>query len=246
MTTLKTELSIDEQFSLISQEIAHESSGGLLEELSWHVPDFREKILSHIRPGIFMCKHDFSLKDCLKWDEKSLAELDLSYFTGLPGLEQVKSIDAIKGELFSQRVMASGFDKSRLVITMDWDNYSYDMAKIKAVKSFTHEHMMVKDLWDVRLMLAPPDVILGLAGYGDVAEWQWNMIDGYEKFVHAIAQKLHTGLYPYIQVGGWANYIQDGDEDDFIAQINCDVGDAGSVYVTLGSKGKLEAFVQMF
>jgi hypothetical protein len=246
MSTLKTTFSIDEQFSLISQLIAYQATDGLLEELSLYMPDFREKIIASIRPGIFMRKHDFSLKDILKWDEQSLAELDFSWFQSIAELKQVSDIEMIHGTLFSSKVQASGFAQSRVVVTLDWDDYSYDMAKVKTVTQFKHEHAQA-DLWDVRLMLAPPHIILDLDGYGDnVQEWQWSLIDSYEKFVHQVSQQLNTGLRAYIQVGGWANYIQDGDEDDFIAQINCEVGDAGSVYVGLDHQGKLESFVQMF
>ena len=48
-----------------------------------------------------------------------------------------------------------------------------------------------------------------------------------------------------VQIGGWARFVQSGRQEDYLAQVNNDVGDSGSVYLMRDASGSLRADIQM-
>ena len=50
--------------------------------------------------------------------------------------------------------------------------------------------------------------------------------------------------HSYMQIGGWGDFIQ-GSYDNYIGQINNDIGDAGAVFVSVNKECKIVANVDM-
>lgn len=73
--------------------------------------------------------------------------------------------------------------------------------------------------------------------------WLWHRIELYEAWQEQVCPGRRRD--DYIQVGGWASFVQDGDQGRYVAQVNNDIGDAGSVYLMCDEAGELQADVQM-
>jgi hypothetical protein len=84
--------------------------------------------------------------------------------------------------------------------------------------------------WKLVAMLPPPFVVFDFDdSYSGVQEWQWEYVEQYENWFnkhHEHKRRLSR------QVGGWADFRQDGDYSTYIAQANTEHGDYGAVYLS--------------
>jgi len=94
----------------------------------------------------------------------------------------------------------------------------------------------ILELFELRLTMPDVDTV-----FPEIHEWMWDYIDQYEQVQWDWTQLSKTHTQAYVQIGGHASWAQGGFSDDFIAQVNNDVGDAGSVYI----HSSFKAYVQM-
>jgi hypothetical protein len=74
-------------------------------------------------------------------------------------------------------------------------------------------------------------------------EYYWSRVKAYEAWLYPLNyDRRRDGV---LQLGGWPEFVQDGDSNTFIAQANLGVGDAGGLYVHLEG-GELTADIQMY
>jgi hypothetical protein len=98
---------------------------------------------------------------------------------------------------------------------------------------------------EVVRLTAPPVEEL----FADVAtrslkdEYFWSRVSAYENWLEPLnRERRHDGV---LQLGGWPEFIQGGDSETFLAQVNLGIGDAGRLYVHLQDKTLL-ADIQMY
>lgn len=78
--------------------------------------------------------------------------------------------------------------------------------------------------------------------YHDANIWLYPYMEMYDDWVYTIMFKYQKMLW---QMGGYGRYIQKDYEDRYIGQINLDIGDAGSVYLYVDSKGEINGSIDM-
>ena len=244
-------MTVSEQLDLVRQSLRASMADGMLADTSLVISDLESRIMSAIRPGIFLDKGEK-----LGW--ACLGQFDLPYFTQFPTLPEVYATGEVKGELFSDKVKRSSYLEKKVLVTLDYDSEDYTVVCVTTTEAFSvvasgariikpaRVARQAEELpeWQVRLTLPSPFILFDSEEEG-VEDWQWEYISAYEEWQFQMQEKLCIGLRPYIQVGGWPSYIQSGEDSEFIAQINCEIGDAGSVYLTTDGT-LLEGFVQMF
>ena len=71
----------------------------------------------------------------------------------------------------------------------------------------------------------------------------WRRVDLYEAWKESA--EGDRCLDDCVQIGGWARFVQSGRQEDYLAQVNNDVGDSGSVYLMRDASGSLRADIQM-
>lgn len=79
----------------------------------------------------------------------------------------------------------------------------------------------------------------------DTPKWLWEMITKYEEWTWKMQKQLGV-TEGYIQIGGYSSLAQT-EPQYYIAQVNNDVGDAGSVVIEYShEQDKIEGYVDMY
>ena len=106
----------------------------------------------------------------------------------------------------------------------------------------------VRLLSEFNARLTLPSVEAVFPGYFKVPShdsWYWHRIDLYESWAYSCFP-FNTSLgMPYAQVGGYGQFVQSGEDTEFVAQINNEVGDCGSTYLLYRKPQGFLADIQM-
>jgi hypothetical protein len=208
-----------------------------LEHTSWVFDNFEQRIFSNIRFGFFRTEQQPHNE--LDWEntlEVNVAEvLAMEHLL----LRNVYKEHGFKHRMFGpamyelpkRSLVKVNFDyEDNLATVIDDFSYSVDIN----VDNFLQK-------WELRATLPICNVVFDIAHDRDIQEWQWEYIEAYEQWVQRLNE---TRRSKYIQIGGWADFRQDGDYYEYVAQIDTDHGDCGAIYLSLEA-GKFEAYEQM-
>ncbi len=100
--------------------------------------------------------------------------------------------------------------------------------------------------FDARMTI--PSVETLFPGFQEVSlsdTWYWGRLDLYEKWAWSCYPFNAPRGTPYVQVGGYGQFVQTGDDAEFVAQVNNEVGDCGSTYLLYREPDGFFADIQM-
>jgi hypothetical protein len=133
-----------------------------------------------------------------------------------------------------------------LTLAMKYDLYGAASAWAEGAER-TAKHSgpsLLETLFVPTLTLPEFDLVFPRFDYRNT--WEALRAEQYEKWCEWELDRLLGGRRGnLVQIGGWPQYVQGGDATGFIAQVNNDVGDCGSVYLSVNKKGELLGDIQM-
>lgn len=215
-----------------------------LHDCSLVIHDFKQKVLSHIKWGILRREKKNSdpvgNTGCVThWGNQ---DNELIKYVGNELLFMQETIfntpDFFQAPIFFPEVTKKLKDKE---IQVFFDNYNY------------HSHIVLQDnlqktfdsgnfLKIFKLQLMLPDIDLIFPDCQDIyniPEWLYDYVDSYEEFKFDLEK--HDS---YLQIGGYGRWIQ-GPYENYIGQVNNDIGDCGAVFIYQDEQGKFSAHLDM-
>ena len=213
--------------------------------------DFAALVASLCRPALFAAKVSISplASAWRQWQGLTGANLfDSHVCLALPLDELQQAADALEpaGALFQFRISElKGFAPGALgIVELGTGRQSIDVeAGLRAAPSGV-QLPALSACFVPRLTI--PDAEVLFPGLWESSQtrntWLWHRIKLYEDWQE---QFCPSRRHDYIQIGGWALFVQLGDQSQHIAQVNNDIGDSGSVYLMKTEAGELQAEVQM-
>lgn len=167
-------------------------------------------------------------------------ELDLVLFVEASALLAAHDVLRPFGELIKPEL--SKYAGKIIGTTMDWDDYDErpfcidvpaDRSRIALDGAF-------------RVALTVPDLYFVLPEMTQDGAWKnphlrakTDAHDGWLRF-----WRRHLRRPPFMQIGGWGDFVQQESDDEYVAQLNADIGNSGSLYL-LVHPDKLSGTVQM-
>lgn len=226
--------------TLLDQALA-----GTLETASYSVEGLKEKILSQVRWGFF-------LKVIPDEIDREKARGTLPFIQGREyGLGQVDFAQVFAAEKYIRDLMAETglpvfgtpvyLQKTKGMVQASLDDVDVDIKECSPSSATVDQFFTY---FEPRLTLPELGFVFDVGDYRDIQEWQWDDITAYEEWTWKVMEEIGT-RDSYMQVGGWPDFVQSGDSDSYIAQINADIGDCGSAYLTVESDGRVTGHVQM-
>jgi hypothetical protein len=211
---------------------------GPLEHTSWVFDNFRERVLKNVRPGLFLYRNDSRpyTKHLLEINMAELSAFDKELVANFPEWFPNSMFGPkVDEQARSQHVTLDfDYDHSQVSLTAqpaivpDEGGWPFPLPKVEG-QLITQPPRLV---WKLIPTPPPPYVVFGFQWhYDDVQKWQWEYVDAYETWYRSVYPR--ELLYrAEAQIGGWADFRQDADYDEYIAQANTDHGDHGAVYLS--------------
>ena len=78
--------------------------------------------------------------------------------------------------------------------------------------------------------------------FEDKNQWIIEYMDKYEEVKHKMMQKLYNY---FVQIGGHGRWIQNDYNVSYVAQLNMDIGDCGSIFIE-ARDGEIKGYVDMY
>ncbi len=225
------ELGLDSKIDEIKHITSKASlEGGELFEMSLNVDDLEHKIVSLTRFAMFSrlgLKGEISTLTSILKGEKgnsetsSLLNLNVSEVVQLNALFDShsplqKSMDLAK---LGNKMVKIYFDNAHSKAVMRVERCSDTVLNLPEALS----------RWEFLPVLPPVSELIDLDSIDLKDPYMWQVVDSYEEWKWALESR--TIKQRYIQIGGWPYWIQDGEDDKFVARINNEWGDGGSVYL---------------
>jgi hypothetical protein len=199
-----------------------------LEELTIMFPDLIDKIKDNLLWGVFSNERIF--KQDSNQDVNAIFELDYLF------IEQVKKEIKICYENNQREIFQKSVED---ILINNQFSVNLDIDEFESIILLNDYPLLRDETTEVIISLTIPDYhtvfkdkIVGNL-YTNNNDWIIHYIDMYESWLYVAMKKLYSYYY---QVGGHGRWIQGYYGDSYIAQINNDIGDAGSVYVTIFDK----------
>jgi hypothetical protein len=210
---------------------------GPLEETSWIFPNFEARVIDNVRMGLFL--HP----DRKRPRREHLLEINLAEVATMEAMLANDFKDELKSRMFSPKIDAKALS-SRVTLDFDFD-YKTMTVNVKEASDESLNTVPSLENWRFVPTLPPVFVVFGFTPhYSEVEDWQWAYVEPYEKWVQSLERPLRHRHYSDMQIGGWADFRQDGDYDTYIAQVNTEHGDAGAIYLEYAD-GEFCGFEQM-
>lgn len=211
------------------------------------MPDLKERIIKGLRWALFSRDGKQSPSEAVlsqiqtktKWKEsEGMYEPDALLKVSGPEVLAVEDFIVSQGlhvaPIFTQSVKQKLQGKD-VFVTFEYEDLD---TQVVAKPAHTHSVNLKPFLQAFELRLTLPDVdeIFGFADLREIQDWQFEYIDAYEEWKWQVEHQGHR--HPYIQIGGHGHWIQGSYDDCYIAQVNNDVGDCGSVYIMVEEEFK--------
>jgi hypothetical protein len=240
---------IKQHQSLFFDEIDRACLSGKLSEISETFPDFKEKVIKNLRWGLFLRKNTKSLKNIKTKPnfsgDFSFENEALFYVSSieLQLLEnEIKAQDIFQCPIFSDYVYENIKNKDLFI-----DFECHDFEVTVQTKESENVDVNINDLlsiYELRLTLPESEDVLNIIVKRNMSDWEINIIDTYDQWKWDFSENQQKRSY--LQVGGHGSWIQYSYDKEYIAQVNNDVGDCGSVYVYFSEQGKFKGHVDMY
>lgn len=248
----------------IISSLINEAVSSTLSECLFYFPDMHGNILTNLRWGFFLT--DSAKKSLFTCNPQKTSTSTFPCFVDLNEektfIGQLNFAQIFKAENYIQEILAEDSIATHTV----FDSKTYHIACEKLAQIFINftdytsciesnqlENKLISSseldsffqAFEPRLMLPPASIALGFTDYDNLCDSQCDCADIYQKWQWEIQKKLSIDSHStYMQIGGYSNCIQ-SDPDNYIGQINNDIGDGGSVVVyidnnTMAIKGYID------
>lgn len=208
-----------------------------LKDMVMMFPDLKEKIIKNMLWGIFSKEFIYSGK------EKENGRYD--YVTNF----SYKIIELAENEL----------KKSGETVVKFFDDKVKDIIKNKSVSVFLdykdsdvliEDSEKTKDIKEQDLIIAItlPDSGVVFEDYieghwfEDKNQWIIEYMDKYDHVKHELMQKFYNY---FVQIGGHGRWIQNDYNGSYVAQLNMDIGDCGSIFIEARDE-EIKGYVDMY
>lgn len=212
------------------------------------MPNFAEIVKENMLWGLFAKEDVYSLSKSLSKNHEFVAK---GYFSNVFNFDY-KLIEEAKAQIkekfnietpmfFAPEVEASILGK-QIAASVD-----YEDCDVKVVALHTEQNCFNETYVEMIVSPTLPDseVVFKSLINGSYFEpantWVLPYMDAYDEWKHEVMRELHDY---YIQIGGHGRWIQHDYNGTYIAQVNNDIGDAGSVFITV-HEDNIEGYVDM-
>lgn len=207
-----------------------------LEKMKEALPELENVVKKNMRWAIFFADPIFESKN-------KNSEFNLTYSFMEEAGRQITAQYGVENPIFFAPVVEAAFKGKQLSVFVDYEDCDVEI-KVKAVDgSFT-----INPSVPLALALTYPDsdVVFNELVDGWVGDpqnkWVYDHMDVYDRWTRDVMSRAYSLYY---QVGGYGRLIQDSHGYDYIAQINNNIGDCGSVFVIADERG-ISGHVEMY
>lgn len=230
-------------FTILSKEemIEKIDSGlkGSLEDLLVIFPTIREKIIQTLLWGVFSENKPFKTEESTQgyYENFALVSYDIIELAK----EKLKK-SGVENTQFFVSFVDSDFRKNDFLIGINYEDYDIKIEKVSQIsKVMTNDYKGI-----IASTLADSSVVFESFIKGDLYHdsnlWLLEYLDKYDMWKHEIMENLYNYRW---QIGGHGRWIQTDYNNTYLAQINIDIGDAGSIFIECDN-GKIKGGIDMF
>lgn len=212
------------------------------------LPNFTEIVKENMLWGIFSKEDIFSLPQKLSKDHPFKPRGDynnifnLSYEFIEQAKAQVKEKFSIENPMFFVPEVEATIIGKQISANVEYEDCDVKVNNLLDSQTYFNKN-------EVEVIIAPtlPDcyVVFGALINGNCFEptntWVLPYMDSYEEWRREVMHELYNY---YIQIGGHGRWIQNDYNGTYIAQVNNDIGDGGSIFI-MASNGDIQGYVDM-
>lgn len=210
-----------------------------LEDLVLVFPTIREKIIENLLWGIFSKNKPFKTEEKTKGYYENFALL--SYDIIEIAKQKLKTVGEEESQFFAPLV-DSHFKENDFLVSINYEDCEIKIDKISKVsKSISEDYraIIASTLPDSGVVF---DTLIKGNIYDEANRWSLEYLDKYDSWKHEVMENLYDYLW---QIGGHGRWIQSDYNETYLAQVNIEIGDAGSVYLEY-SNDKITGGIDMF
>jgi hypothetical protein len=210
------------------------------------VPDLKERLLRGLRWSFFLSE-EINLPTQTKLTASN-NKRDFSPLITIDGNEVLESFSEIKKHDLLQVGMfipevESGIKNKIVEISLSYEDCeTLVLSKVSSAKNVNVEEFF--KYFELQLTLPGVDEVFDGYNLDSLSKIQLEAMDEFEHWRWDVGNKVHA--YPYLQIGGNGHWIQGDYSDSYFAQVNNDIGDAGSVYILYSDDGDFQSWVDMY
>lgn len=208
--------------------------------------ELKDQILSGLRWGVFLRKGAkavnglrttmFSCKD-----DSELTPLVRVNFHELISLQnEMETYGFYKCPIFSQKIDNKFLDRE-IQVNFSYDTQELSIREIRSVFARTDTAKILK-AFELKLTLPDAEDVFGVTDESLLSDDKIEILDAYDVWKWEIEKENNI----FLQIGGNGSWIQRSHGNDYIAQVNNEVGDGGFVYVTISPSGEFKSVVEMY
>lgn len=208
------------------QKTLEKFEDALLDKLSDIVliyPDFADNVKKNMLWGIFSKESCYSID---KMRHEDFAHID---YTIVEKAREFLQANAVTDPQFFAPSVEQYLKDKKLTVSMQFEDCEVTVEETQEVKNIRREFQGI-----LCLTFPDADIVFDSMIQGDLFdstgqnEWLLGYVDIYEDWRHEAMRCQYHYLW---QLGGHGRWIQRDYNGTYIAQVNIDIGDAGSVYI---------------
>lgn len=210
------------------------------------VPDLKERLMKGLRWSFFLDEEiNLPLNTKLtatnnKRDFSPLVTIDGNEV--LEAFSEIKKHDLLQVDMFIHEV-ENGIKDKVVEISLNYEDCETLVSSKKSTVAKVNTEEFFK-YFDLYLTLPSVDEIFEGYNLDSLSKIQLEAMDEFEHWRWEVGNEVHA--YPYLQIGGNGHWIQGDYSDSYFAQVNNDIGDAGSVYIVYSDDGDFQSWVDMY
>lgn len=216
-----------------------------LRDAKLSIDELKKKVLGGLRWGLFLRKDVKNINSsrtiAFPSDEIGLAPLVRINFHEICALQkQIKTFGFYKAPIFGDEIDQQ-FLNREVKVSFCHDTLKTTIVEVLSTFNKADTTKLLKH-FEFKLTLPDAEEVFGIDNESLVDDETLMQLDVYDEWKSSIEQDYDT----YFQIGGNGKWIQNCYSHNYIAQVNNDVGDGGSVYIVLRPNGDFKSIVEMF
>lgn len=221
-------------FTIISKESIltqfHQAIKGKLSDIVMVYPEFQQKVEERILWGIFSKEFIYSSPEKQYGNYTPLTSL--SYNVVELAKQELIKIGEKQTEFFLPEV-DSFFKEKDINVYVDYEDCDVKIESVERISQDVKEDsklLIVSTLPDSYIVF---ESLISGSLFDNGNKWLYEYMDKYDEWKNEVMSDFHRHL---LQIGGHGSWIQNNYNKTYMAQLNIDICDSGSVFIEVMDK----------
>ena len=216
-----------------------------LRDVNIPIGELKERILDGMRWGLFFRKN---VKNVLAArttvfpnDDIGISPLVRINFHEVSALQkQIKTFGFYKAPIFSQEIDEQYFNRE-IQVDFSHDTLQSTTVEIRSTFNRPDTTKLLKQ-FELKLTLPDAEDVFGIDDNSQLDNELLSKLEIYDVWKWSIEHDYDT----YFQIGGNGRWVEKCHSKNYIAQVNNNVGDEGSVFIIVRPNGDFKSFIETY